>query len=263
MKREPIQTASHWGVYQVTTDDDERIVRTSPLRRDPHPAAFYDGLPEIVRSGLRIDRPYVRAGFLRHREKSRDGRGSDRFVAVSWDEALNLVEQELRRVTATFGNEAIYGGSYGWASAGRLHHSPSVLKRFLGMIAGREPLRMNPADAESRGLRAGDFVRVFNDRGAFVAAVQIVDDLMAGVVQIATGAWFDPVEPGTPGSLEKHGNPNVVTDDKGTSRLGQSSVAQTALIEVERIHALPDLTAYDLPQFARKDDELWALAESA
>ena len=56
---------------------------------------------------------------------------------------------------------------------------------------------------------------------------------------------------------------NVVTDDKGTSRLGQSSVAQTALIEVERIHALPDLTAYDLPQFARKDDELWALAESA
>src|SRR5262249_3949570 len=136
MTRKPIQTASHWGVYQVTTDDDGRIVRTSPLRRDPQPAAFYGGLPEIVRSGLRIDRPYVRAGFLRHRKKSRERRGSDRFVAVTWDEALSLVEQEFGRVTSTFGNESIYGGSYGWASAGRLHHSPSVLKRFLGMSGG-------------------------------------------------------------------------------------------------------------------------------
>src|SRR5262249_57871649 len=50
--------------------------------------------------------------------------------------ALNLVEEELRRVTTSFGNESIYGGSYGWASAGRLHHSPSVLKRFLGMSGG-------------------------------------------------------------------------------------------------------------------------------
>src|ERR1043166_4301806 len=136
MKARTIQTASHWGVYHVTTDDNGQIVRTSPLPQDPHPATFYDGLPEIVRSDLRVDRPYVRAGFLRHREKSRHLRGSDQFVAVSWDEALSLVEQELNRVTTAFGNESIYGGSYGWASAGRLHHSPSVLKRFLGMNGG-------------------------------------------------------------------------------------------------------------------------------
>jgi len=136
MKTKPIQTASHWGVYHVTTDDNGRIVQTSPLQQDPHPATFYDGLPEIVRSDLRIDRPYVRAGFLRHREKSRHLRGSDQFAAVTWDEALRLVEQELNRVTTTFGKESIYGGSYGWASAGRLHHSPSVLKRFLGMNGG-------------------------------------------------------------------------------------------------------------------------------
>ena len=29
------------------------------------------------------------------------------------------------------GNEAIYGGSYGWASAGRFHHAQSQLHRFL------------------------------------------------------------------------------------------------------------------------------------
>jgi hypothetical protein len=136
MTTRTIQTASHWGVYNVTTDDDGRILQTSPLQDDPHPATFCDGLCDIVHSELRIDRPYVRRGFLRHRETSRHLRGNDHFVAVTWDEALSLVAQELKRVTTAFGNESIYGGSYGWASAGRLHHSPSVLKRFLGMNGG-------------------------------------------------------------------------------------------------------------------------------
>lgn len=35
-----------------------------------------------------------------------------------------------------FGNEAIFGGSYGWASAGRFHHAQSQLKRFLNCAGG-------------------------------------------------------------------------------------------------------------------------------
>jgi biotin/methionine sulfoxide reductase len=62
-------------------------------------------------------------------------------------------------------------------------------------------------------------VRVFNDRGAFISAIKVSDALRRGVAQIATGAWYDPLTPGKP-SLEKHGNPNVVTLDKGTSKLG-------------------------------------------
>ena len=131
-----LQTASHWGVYYVTTDDRGHITSSSPLSIDPQPSRLFEGLPELVNSGLRIDRPYVRAGFLRDRQKSRADRGSDRFVAIEWDEALSLIESELRRVKTEFGNELIYGGSYGWASAGRLHHSPSVLKRFLGLHGG-------------------------------------------------------------------------------------------------------------------------------
>jgi biotin/methionine sulfoxide reductase len=49
---------------------------------------------------------------------------------------MRLVAEELLRVRGTHGNAAIYGGSYGWASAGRLHHSPSLLKRFLGGFGG-------------------------------------------------------------------------------------------------------------------------------
>jgi biotin/methionine sulfoxide reductase len=55
---------------------------------------------------------------------------------------------------------------------------------------------------------------------------------MAGVVVMATGAWFDP--PDASGAPERHGNPNVLTLDIGTSPLAQGTSALTALVEVER-----------------------------
>ncbi|VTU35374.1 Dimethyl sulfoxide/trimethylamine N-oxide reductase precursor [Variovorax sp. PBL-H6] len=136
-----IQTASHWGVYNVEVDPRGQIVRTTPFRYDPHPPSYMASLPETVRSPLRIDQPHVRAGYLQ-REKTRK-RGGEPFIPIGWDEALDLVAGELARVKSEFGNEAIYGGSYGWASAGRLHHSPSVLKRFLGLHGGYVDKRGN------------------------------------------------------------------------------------------------------------------------
>jgi biotin/methionine sulfoxide reductase len=100
-------------------------------------------------------------------------------------------------------------------------------------IAGREPLTINTDDAAERGIRDGDVVRVFNDRGAMLAGAVVSDGVRRGVVQVATGAWFDPVSPGTTGSLDRHGNPNVLTLDTGTSRLAQGPSALTALVEVE------------------------------
>jgi biotin/methionine sulfoxide reductase len=131
-----VQTASHWGVYDVRLDELGALSGTSPQRLDRQPSDLNPGLPEMVRSQLRVERPFVREGYLRDRNNSRALRGRDRFVEVTWDRALSLIENELRRVKTEFGNEAIYGGSYGWASAGRLHHSPSVLKRFLGLHGG-------------------------------------------------------------------------------------------------------------------------------
>ncbi len=55
---------------------------------------------------------------------------------MSWDELTELLAGELRRVIDTHGNEAIYGGSYGWASAGRFHHAQSQVHRFLKLLGG-------------------------------------------------------------------------------------------------------------------------------
>ncbi len=116
-------------------------------------------------------------------------------------------------------------------------------------VNGREPILMHPEDAAARGVSAGDIVRVFNDRGQCLAGVKISKDIRVSVVQIATGAWYDPLEPGVAGTLEKHGNPNVLTLDKGTSQLAQGPSANTALVEVERYAGKPPkLTAFVIPE---------------
>lgn len=115
-------------------------------------------------------------------------------------------------------------------------------------VRGREALTMHPADAAVRGIGDGDVVRVFNERGACLAGVRLNEGVRQGVVVLPTGAWFDPLVPGEPGSLEKHGNPNVLTRDKGTSKLTQGCSAHTALVEVALFEGpLPRITAFDPP----------------
>lgn len=57
-------------------------------------------------------------------------------MQVSWDEVLDRLADELGRVVSTHGNQAIYGGSYGWGSAGRFHHAQSQVHRFLNGLGG-------------------------------------------------------------------------------------------------------------------------------
>ena len=104
-------------------------------------------------------------------------------------------------------------------------------------IAGRERVRMNPGDAEARGLRDGDLVRIFNDRGACLAGLAVDEAVRPGVAQLSTGAWYDP-DPADPGFC-RHGNPNVLTADLPSSTLSQGCTGQLALVEVEAYRRTP------------------------
>ena len=123
----------------------------------------------------------------------------------------------------------------------QLDHSPHSL---AGKVAGREAVFLNREDAAVRGIAAGDLVELFNDRGRCLAGAVVTDDLMPGVARLATGAWFDPGE-----ELEKHGNPNVLTLDRGSSGLAQGCSAQTCLIEAGRYAGEPPpVTAHAPPE---------------
>ena len=116
-------------------------------------------------------------------------------------------------------------------------------------VNGREATRMNPIDAAQRGIREGDVVRLFNDRGACLAGVRIDDNIRPGVVELPTGAWYDPQHPEQENSLCVHGNANVLTRDAGTSKLAQGTTAHSCLIEIERyIGEVPPISAFDPPE---------------
>ena len=119
-----------------------------------------------------------------------------------------------------------------------------------GKIAGREPLFINTVDAAARGIATGDVVEVFNARGRCLAGALVTDDVMAGVVRLATGSWFDP-EAAT--GREKHGNPNVLTLDRGASGLSQGCIAQTCLVNVRGpVNDAPGVSAFELPAFVQR-----------
>ncbi|MBO43762.1 MAG: Asp-tRNA(Asn)/Glu-tRNA(Gln) amidotransferase GatCAB subunit C [Rhodospirillaceae bacterium] len=115
-------------------------------------------------------------------------------------------------------------------------------------IQGREPVRLNEVDARARCIADGDVVKVYNDRGALLAGAVIVDSMRPGVIELSTGAWYDPLEPGQIGALDVHGNPNVLTPDHGTSKLGQGPSAHSTLVEVEKFKGeLPEIKIFRQP----------------
>ncbi|MET0427418.1 MAG: molybdopterin-dependent oxidoreductase, partial [Microvirga sp.] len=123
-------TLFHWGLYRVEQSGTRTVL--SPYAHDPDPSAIGSDQLEDTVLRLRVRRPAIRRGWL---DKSHP-RADDGYVEVPWDEALDLVAGELRRVRDTFGNEAIFGGSYGWSSAGRFHHAQSQVHRFLNTLGG-------------------------------------------------------------------------------------------------------------------------------
>lgn len=125
-------TQAHWGIYEVSP---ELVLKGFAGDPDPSPIGLHQLDPAVQR--LRVKRPAVRRSVLQRGPGSApEMRGREPFVEVGWDEALDLVADELGRVRATHGNKAIFGGSYGWASAGRFHHAQSQVHRFLNSVGG-------------------------------------------------------------------------------------------------------------------------------
>lgn len=93
-------------------------------------------------------------------------------------------------------------------------------------------LWINPADAADRGLGAGDWVRVYNDRGATLVPVKVTPRIAPGVVMLPHGAWYSPGPDGT----DTAGTPNVLTSWQPTS-LAKSNPQYSTLVQVEKAAA--------------------------
>lgn len=131
----------------------------------------------------------------------------------------------------------------------RLHSqlNNSIIRNYAE-VNGREPMIIHPKTATARGIKTGDIVRAYNDRGEILVGALVSDIVREDTIIICEGAWYDPEVWGKK-SLCQHGCVNVLTRDKGTSKLAQSNTAHTTLVEVEKYKGIiKPLTAFSKPK---------------
>ncbi|MCL2201371.1 MAG: molybdopterin-dependent oxidoreductase [Oscillospiraceae bacterium] len=94
--------------------------------------------------------------------------------------------------------------------------------------------RMNPKDAEARGVQHGDIVEVYNDRGSVVCGLEVTDRLPPGVVHsFESCADYKPVgEPGE--SPEINGCVNILTPSRFITKNAHGLAVNSCLVEVKK-----------------------------
>ncbi len=92
--------------------------------------------------------------------------------------------------------------------------------------AGPQIVRIHPDDAAPRGLATGHEVRVFNDRGAFLAEVEVSDRVRKGVAASTKGRWPSRV---------KGGATINATVNERDSDMGGGAVFHDNRVEIERV----------------------------
>ena len=79
------------------------------------------------------------------------------------------------------------------------------------------PLWMHPADAAARGIKHGDVVSIYNERGVVLAGAYVTERIMPGAVGMDHGAKYDPI---VPGEIDRGGVINTIVPRNCTSKNG-------------------------------------------
>ena len=107
-------------------------------------------------------------------------------------------------------------------------NSTFVNVKSLRATEGEPHLDIHPDDSASRGIADGDMVRIFNDRGSFIAKARVTDKARAGLV-VGLSVWWK--------KLAKDGkNANEVTSQQLTD-MGRAPTFYDTLVQVERLAA--------------------------
>ena len=91
-----------------------------------------------------------------------------------------------------------------------------------------QEVTMNASDAKKLGLKTGDIVEVWNDRGTCVVPVYATERCMPGVAVLFEGAWLDPDSKG----IDRSGNPDFLTLDEPSP--AGSFAYNTALVNIKK-----------------------------
>ena len=100
------------------------------------------------------------------------------------------------------------------------------------------PVRMHPTDAHERGIKNGDLVKMYNDRGAVLCVAYLTERMKPGVLMsYQAGAKYDPLEPGKPGSIDRGGCVNLLSPSRMVSKNAPGMVSNSINVELDKWEA--------------------------
>ena len=96
--------------------------------------------------------------------------------------------------------------------------------------ANPQEVWINPIDAEPRGIKNGDMLRIFNDRGEVRIHAKVTPRIIPGVVALSEGAWYAP----DANRVDHSGCVNVLTTQR-PSPLAKGNPQHSNLVQVEKV----------------------------
>jgi trimethylamine-N-oxide reductase (cytochrome c) len=97
------------------------------------------------------------------------------------------------------------------------------------------PVRINPLDAAARGIKNGDIVELYNDRGSVLCNALVTERVPAGIIHsYGCSAKYDPLVPGKSGSTDKAGCVNLLTSSRLLSKNVPGMTPNSCLCEIRK-----------------------------
>lgn len=103
------------------------------------------------------------------------------------------------------------------------------------------PVWIHPVDAVKRGIKHGDIVKIYNERGATLCGAFVTERIIPGAVSSDHGAKYDPI---VPGELDRGGANNTISPHRTTSKNAAGIATSGFLVEVEKVNLYELKTKY-------------------
>jgi anaerobic selenocysteine-containing dehydrogenase len=100
---------------------------------------------------------------------------------------------------------------------------------------GYEPVWIHPADAKKKGIKNGDIVKLFNERGIVLGGAYVTERIMLGVVYQDHGARADIITAGPEEYIDRGGAINLIAPANGTSQNCWGMATSGYLVNVDQV----------------------------
>jgi anaerobic selenocysteine-containing dehydrogenase len=207
-------------------DTDEDLARQAFRLDDPRARDFdWDTLSREGWKRLNVDAEY--APFAHGKFPTRSGKCEFESATLAAQGQSPLPDYIAPRESAATNPELARRYPLAFISPPARNFLNSSFANLPAFVAeeGTPKLDLHPRDAGPRGIRDGDRVRIYNDRGSFTARARVGNKARPGVA-VAPSIWWQKLAP-------DGRNANAVTSQALTD-LGRAATFYDCLVEVAR-----------------------------